>query len=310
MNKTRISVFVALVISVFILTSYEIGPAHHSGLNCTGSETDYGNSSGCSTGNSCHGSSATPGIVVTIEVDSANGTPVTTYKGGLTYTIKLKGINTTTNTDGYFGFQLSAITGSTPAASPTNAGTWQQTNLPTGVQYTPALAHYHLANIVEHNTAIAATSGTGASGTVYSESITWTAPPAGTGTVSFWGVVNAVDGLDVATGFLDFWNTASLVLNEDTSTATSVNPVDGDLSLNLYPNPATDFAVIELNHALPGQYNVNVYNAEGRKVSNSIFEATGFHTQATINTGNWATGIYLIQLSSNEQQKTIRLLKK
>ena len=93
------------------------------------------------------------------------------YRGGLTYTVKITGTNTTTNTDAYFGFQLSAITGSTPAVTPVNAGTWQQTNLPTGVQYTPALTHYHLANIIEHNTALSASSGSGAAGTVYTESV-------------------------------------------------------------------------------------------------------------------------------------------
>jgi hypothetical protein len=310
MKKARISIFVALVLSAFMLTSYESGPAHHSGLNCTGSETDFANPTGCSNSSSCHGTTATTGIVVTLEVDSANGIPVTTYRGGLTYTVKITGTNTTTNTDAYFGFQLSAITGSTPAVTPVNAGTWQQTNLPTGVQYTPALTHYHLANIIEHNTALSASSGSGAAGTVYTESVTWTAPPAGTGTISFWAALNAVDGLDVATGFLDFWNTTSLVLNEDTSAATGANTVADNFSVNIFPNPATDFAVLELNHALAGQYNVYVCDAEGRKISSSIFEATGNFAEATINTSNWATGIYLLQLTNNGQQKTIRLLKK
>ena len=307
MKKSNILLLAVMAICALFLTSYESGPAHHSGLDCTGAETDNGNPTGCSTGN-CHGNTATTGIVVTLELDSA-GTPVTSYKGGLNYTVKLTGTNTTTNTEPDFGFQMACITGSTPSASPVNAGTWQQSGLPTGVRYSPAQSGSFMANVVEHSTALSATSGTGGSGTVYTVSVNWTAPAAGTGTVSIWAVLNATDGLDVASGFLDFWNTKTLVLQEDTSTATSINATGNELAVNIYPNPTTDFVEVELNNAAYGPCSINAYDAEGRKVLSAVKETEGNSTKAVLNTGNWQAGIYLLQITQGSNQKVIRLVK-
>jgi hypothetical protein len=310
MKKSNALVLAVVAVSAFFFSSYISGPARHAGYDCTGAETGNGNPTGCSTGN-CHGNTATTGVVVTIELDSAGGTPVNKYKGGLTYTVKLTGTNTTGNTDADFGFQITSIKGATPQASPTNAGTWQQTNLPTGVQYSPAEVGNYTANIVEHSTALAATSGSGGTGTVYSESLTWTAPPAGTGTISFYAALNTVIGIDVASGIVDHWNTQSLVLEEDTSTgSTGISAVADNMYVNVYPNPTTDFLQVELDSYPPGSYNVNAYDAEGRKMSTTVLESTGSFVKATINTSNWTTGIYLVQLTNGSLQKVVRVVKR
>jgi len=69
--------------------------------------------------------------------------------------------------------------------------------------------------MVEQSTRINATTGTGGAGTTYEESFTWTAPSFGTGTVSFWGVLNAVNA-NGNNDSGDKWNTATLVVNEST----------------------------------------------------------------------------------------------
>src|ERR1700723_3630810 len=151
MKRSFLLVLAVMAIVAVGLTSYIAGPAHHSGYDCSGSESDFNNPVGCSTNNSCHGTAATAAIAVTIEVDSA-GTPVNKYTGGITYTVKLKGVNNipaNTNVLPYFGFQLTAITGSARVVTPTNAGAWQKTGLPTGVQYSAAQAGNYLANVVE-----------------------------------------------------------------------------------------------------------------------------------------------------------------
>jgi hypothetical protein len=312
MKKTRFSMLVALIVAALFLSSYQSGPAHHAGYDCSGSETGNGNPTGCSTNGGCHGNTATSAVAVTIELDSANGNAVTKYKGGLTYIVKLTGVNNTTSTEAKFGFQLTAINGSTPTAAPVNAGTWDVANLPTGVQYSPASPGNYLANVIEHNTALSPSSGTGAAGTIYTESFTWTAPAKGTGTISFWAALNAVIGFDVASSLVDHWNTASLILDEDTSTATNTgfSTISNNMDVSIYPNPTTDFVQVELDNVAPGAYNINAYDAEGRKVATSVLEPTGSFAKTTINTSNWAAGIYLLQFTNGSEERVVRVVKR
>jgi hypothetical protein len=66
--------------------------------------------------------------------------------------------------------------------------------LPGSVRNTSASLSGLTETIIEQSTAITATTGTGSSGTTYVESIPWTAPAAGTGSVVIYGVINAVNG--------------------------------------------------------------------------------------------------------------------
>ncbi len=253
---------------------------------------------------------ATTGITVALEIDSAGGAPVTSYRAGLPYTVKIKGVNTTANNLPKFGFQITAITGATAQATPTNAGTWAQTGLPTNVHFSAPQANNFVLNIIEHGAPLSPDSGTGSTGTVYAESINWTAPAAGTGTVSFWCALNAVNN-DGQASSADKWNTQHLVLAEDTATIpTAVNSTTDVIAANIYPNPSTDFVRIELNNADPGSYLINVYDAQGRQVSSNLIEASGDFTTTTVNTSNRATGTYLLQISHGTNQKVMKVVKR
>ncbi len=155
-----------------------------------------GAGTGANRGCSCHGNSSS--IAVTVELDSA-GSAVTRYTPGASYTIKISGTNNSTSSLPYFGFQLacvkanSAAAGSATqagAASCQQAGTWGST-LPASVRSTTGTTFPE--TIIEQSAPIAATSGTGGTGTTYVESIPWTAPAAGTGAVVIYGVLNAVN---------------------------------------------------------------------------------------------------------------------
>ena len=165
---------------------------------------------------------------------------------------------------------------------------------------------------MEHNTALSPVSGTGAAGTVYTESLTWPAPPIGTGTISFWEALNAVIAFDVASGVVDHWNTASLVLEEDTSTVTTtaIHSISNDVQVNIYPNPTTDFVQVELNNATAGYYQVKVYDAEGHRLWSDDLTCTGNSNTITINTSAWASGIYMLQLTNCSQQRVVKVVKR
>ena len=180
MKKGILLTFFAALVSV-IVYSYSGGYAAQAGGDGTKAS---GGSGGCG---SCHNSGTTDATKV--ELDSA-GIAVTSYHPGMSYTVKISASNGSTTTLKYFGFQLTVVKASgAGTANAADAGTWG-TTLPTGVQNTSPASSGLSETIIEHRTPINATTGTGTNGSTYVESIPWTAPVAGTGSVVIYGVVN------------------------------------------------------------------------------------------------------------------------
>lgn len=307
MKRRNLLVLAVVAVSAIIFSSYKSGPANN-GYDCTGAETGNGNFAGCGS-SGCHGSlgAATTGIAVTLELDSA-GTAVTSYKPGVVYSVKISGTNNTSNSLPKFGFQVTCIQGSTAQATPTNAGTFASTGLPTNVRYEAAQSGLYVTNIVEHKAAITATSGTGGSGTTYVESFNWTAPVAGTGTVSFWGVLNAVNG-DGNEGSADKWNTNHLTITEQSIATGITEAATNSLNVSVFPNPATNYVQLQMNNAENGVYELNVFDVNGKKVASHNVEVSGGELLTTLNSAAWVPGMYLVQVSKNGVQKVVSVVK-
>ena len=209
----------------FLLSGYSYGPGLAGLGDRTGATAGAG---GCgSTG--CHGTTTSTNITVTMQLMSSTSV-VTSYTPGASYNVVLTGVRGATTASALltkFGFQLSAVKTS---ATSTNAGTLSATTSgsPTHVGV------YGGISIVEHGPAtptpgssIPMTSGTGGAGTTYVITIPWVAPVAGTGSVTFFSILNAVNangGADVN----DLWNYGSLVVPE---VAATVGPITGVTTL-------------------------------------------------------------------------------
>jgi hypothetical protein len=289
---TVIKISTLVLAGYLIVCGYKEGPAKNSGWQCTGAETDQSNPTGCSTGGGCHATTATAGITVTLELDSV-GVPITHYIGGNTYTVKLTGTNTTSSNLPAFGFQLSAIIGSTPYATPVAtdmAGTWA-TSLPTNVHYA-APSKYYLIGCVEQSTQLPPTTGTGGTGTTYVESINWTAPTAGSGTISFWAALNAVNNNGNADAG-DLWNVKHIIINE---IVTGIADVSDNHAVRVFPNPFSQTATFtfanEINKGV-----VTLYDLMGNKIKQVDFSGT----QIMIDKDNIPAGIYFYCVTSEEQ---------
>ncbi len=297
MKRNYLLIIFLAAVGYVTLTANHLGAANQSGIDGIGAETGLGNSAGCS----CHGNSATTGIVVTMELDSA-GVPVTSYVAGMTYRVKISGVNNTSSTLPKFGFQVGCIQGSTAVSTPTNAGTWITTNLPTNTQYSPAQAGSYVVNLVEQSNRIVATSGTGGNGTTYEDTLDWVAPAAGTGTISFWGVLNAVNGSG-SSG--DSWNTNHIVITERTITAcattTSSISKSSCSSYNFNGHTLTSSGIYKdtmLNYhgcdsiitltlnigALTNSTIVNICNGSSYTFHGKSFNTSGFYNDTLIGT--------------------------
>ncbi len=210
MKKNILSIITVLVIAFITLTGYKKGAAKH-GHNCTGAETGLGNMAGCK-GSGCHSGNATTNIAVSIELDSA-GIATNRYVPGMNYTVKITGVNNGNTTLPNYGFQLGCIVDTVAQTTPINAGAWITTSLPPTTRYAAAMAGSFVMNLVEQSATTTATTGSGTNGSTYSKTFNWKAPTAGTGYISFWGVVNAVNG-NSGSDNNDLWNTTHLNISE------------------------------------------------------------------------------------------------
>lgn len=182
--KSVLAIF-AIAFIYLTINGYKAGYAASGSGNGTGSR----GSSGCS----CHGTNNN--LAVTMELDSA-GVPVTSYVPGKSYTVKINAVNNGSTSYPKYGFQMSTVkaTGA-GTTSAVQAGTWT-TTLPTGVRATTL----NSLNLIEQNALLLPASGTGGNGTVYTQSIAWTAPVAGTGSIKLYGVLNGCNGNNNDTG--------------------------------------------------------------------------------------------------------------
>ncbi len=315
MKRNILFVFVTVAISI-TLSSYHNGAAFLGLVDCTGAEKL--NPKGCSNGSlGCHSTNALDSIGVKIEMDSA-GIPVKGYIPGHTYQVKIVGTNNSFKKLPVFGFQLTCIKGDTSASIATNAGNWDTTNLPVNTQFTPNWPGVFDVNIMEQNDRIAATSGTGHYGTIYSETFNWTAPSTYIGKISFWGVINASNG-DTHIGG-DFWNTDSLVLDlaKPDSTADTSHHANGIYTMpstpaiNIFPNPFIDKVFVEgLTNSNDGNIILSLYDLSGkliltRKIEYNLLDKS---TIIDFNSVSLSSGVYLLNFSSKDFSFSKKLIK-
>ena len=79
--------------------------------------------------------------------------------------------------------------------------------------------------------------------------------------------------------------------------------------INLYPNPVTDEAHLDLNAVAAGNAQLRVYDINGRLVMDRYlgFVAEGAHT-FTLNTQGFAKGMYLINLTISGHTATAKMM--
>lgn len=282
--KKRLLLFTAVAAMGYVtLSSSSSSPATNMSIgNRTGAK---GTTATCG-GGSCHGTGA--GTTVSITVDSAGGVPTTRYVPGMSYTVKIHGVRTgSTFTE--FGFQFASVSGT--GSAQVQAGT--ASALPTGVASHTASS----LNIIEHNSApLVGTAGS------YHVQFTWTAPSTAVGNITLYTVLNAVSGEGSADN-TDLSGNTSVTLTP-ILTPSSVANLANSIGVVAYPNPVTN--ILNLQAEKAGVYNVHVYDLNGRTISAEQMTING---TASVNTSNWATGLYMIMLELDGSRQIISVVK-
>jgi hypothetical protein len=230
--------------------------------DCTGSPADAGNT--CLT---CHGDFA---INAAGGSDSISVSPSISsgYSPGSVYTISVK---ITKAGQSLFGLGFEALkSGNTDGGclSVLNAGT--QTKIGSGP-----------VNMVHANG--------GAFGTnTHTFTFKWTAPAAGTGTVTFYAAGNAADGDGSPGG--DYICTSSLAVIEGPLT-TGIVTNNNSSDIKVYPNPASNN--ISIKAKSNENLNVIMYDLTGREVLNSMNIPSQNNNVSLLNVAN---GTYILKV--------------
>lgn len=268
------------------LSSNKTGPAHSGTRDKTGR---LGSDSTCA--NTCHKDYSTGPIGTTTCTIAlrrkdwgASSAPVTGYIAGKTYIVTISGSNTISLPK--YGFQLTATIGSA------TVGTFS--NFPANVGQATASG----VTLVEHTTPLSGTSGN------YATSFEWAAPSSASGAITFWGIINAVDGNNAYNN--DAPSPGASVILQD---VTSVETVYSESKVNVYPNPFTAKLNVKIGKAIPGSYTINAYDLHGRKLASSQANGSIANNEISFNTSEWPGGIYLIQTVKDGIQTTVQVMK-
>lgn len=254
------------------------GPGQVQSTDRTGSPLSPGscNDTGCHSGGSF-------GTSVDIKVLSGE-TEITAYQPGELYQLVIE-INTTSDPAEY-GFQAVALSGDDNV----NAGSFG--TAPSGSQ----IISINNRDYFEHASPRASAVAT----------IEWTAPATGTGDVSFFAAGNAVDGNNTNSG--DQSAAATLVLPEESPSGTADRLVD--LSVDIFPNPASELLRINLNGERSMELQLYLINMLGQTVRHSeIGLRSGVVTSQELDISDLPRGNYFLQVRDQDKTMARKIVK-
>lgn len=282
MNTKKALLFSAsLCIAYLCFTSYSIGPIAGGAGNLSGSE----GSSSCS-GGTCHPPSnalftyaSALGIASLYSNPSATYPVLGSYVPGTKYWVKILAGNRKPLPK--FGFQASCVSGTTTKV---NAGNIE------AIAGSFTAVRPGTIKVIEHTKALSATSFQ------YVSVFEWTAPPAGTGDVTFYVVVNAVNDDGLSTGD-EPSGAMTQIFKENTSSSVKIK---SNIASKIYPNPCND--VLNIETASKNKLMSSVYDLAGRQV------IAPSH-QNNIDVSSLTAGFYLLRLNTEDGQQTATFVK-
>lgn len=262
---------IALLFAFGIISQSNSGGPAASGNRATGAPGD--GSTSCVT---CHSSGSFGMVSIDLEIRDDSGNVISTYVPGNVYNLNVQ-VSASGSPSGY-GFQMIALRddGNVTTNSFQNPGNLVRLSTTTGRQY------------AEHNQA-------NPSGEF---SVSWEAPEAGSGSVTFYVGANAVNGNGINSG--DNANLFELTIDELGDTTGNINGVIDFVlspSFKVYPNPAAD--VIQIDNPSDINEPYKLFNSSGELVK--IFN----HDQNTISLDQYPSGIYFLI----QKDQHVRFLK-
>jgi hypothetical protein len=267
------------------------GPVIRQGRGYTGAPGDQPGT--CAT-TGCHtGGTFNPTLRIQL-FDSLGTTAVTRYALGRQYTVRLT-ITAAAGTPTGFGFQLIDI---------------RQSNRSNVKGFLPKVSQ--AANIGIDT--IAATDSTASR--VYAEhnarltsniiDVKWKAPATDIGIVTFYGAGNATNAGGSSAGDN---GTPSANLQVASPTVSRVNELAENISIQLSPNPTPSEMVINLDSKAAKNLGVTILDLSGRSVITEKWQIQVGENKRSINLGGLVQGVYMLQITDNQDVVSKKVIK-
>ncbi|HAD12164.1 MAG TPA: hypothetical protein DCF33_06965 [Saprospirales bacterium] len=273
------------VFSTLVLLGNKNGRATQAQRGNTGAPGDETQNGQPKTCQACHNQGPIQATLAITVLDSTNNT-VTKYIPGKNYKARVTINATGPGLTGY-GFQMIALRDSDntdlDGFSDVNPNNYKIASLPNGRTY------------AEHNN-ISSTN---------TFDVTWTAPPSGTGSVTFYASGNGVNGTGGTGG--DGAGVNSLKLTEFSSAANDLPTAFSNWTAS--PNPATDQLQLSGTELGVGAHHFRAFDASGKVVweSAQMIQNESFITNIPVS--DWNSGIYFVQIEQGGKRSYVKVLK-
>ncbi len=222
-----------------------------------------------------------------ISVLDANNQPVTQYQPGQQYTAQVKITATGSGLVGY-GFQMIALR---------DAG---NTDLDGFSDQNPN--NYKIASISNGRT-YAEHDNISVSNTF---NVKWTAPVAGTGSVTFYAAGNGVNANGGTGG--DGSGLNSLQLTE-AGTASEAEPFAAMAPMAVFPSPMPENAYLKIGQAASGDYRLRAYDNNAKMVWENQLWLPETGATVELPAAAWSPGVYYLQLEGGGGASIVKAVK-
>ncbi len=93
------------------------------------------------------------------------------------------------------------------------------------------------------------------------------------------------------------------------SQPTTVGVTNGNINISVFPNPADATATLTISLVNSSEVNIQITNVTGQ-VIRTINDANVLNNQYTLNTTEWAAGVYFVRVTAGNDTATYRLTRK
>lgn len=166
---------------------------------------------------------------------------------------------------------------------------------PTAINSSTTVTDCSAFGATDGDVALAAGGGTGAYTYLWSNGAT-TANLANVAAGTYSVTITDANGCtDVATAIVD--------------QPSSVGVTNANINISVFPNPAEASAILTISLVNSSDVNIQITNVTGQ-VIRTISDASVINNQYTLNTSEWAAGVYFVRVAAGNDVATYRLTKK
>lgn len=256
--------------------------AQRGNTGAPGDETQNGQPKTCI---SCHGQGPIQASLAVSVLDSANN-PITQYLPGKTYTARVTITASGANLNGY-GFQMIGLRDSNNSDldgfSDVNPNNYKIATIAGGRTY------------AEHDNI--------STSNIFN--VKWTAPATGTGSITLYAAGNGVNATGTTGG--DGSGFGTVKLTEFSSSTNS--PEVGLLRLAVSPNPLQPRSALQIDGIEAGSYTLRAFDLSGRLVWSTLQDLPSGSATLLLQTSEWQSGIYFLQLEGANKVANVKVLK-